>query len=64
VPTIATFRTTSTSLQLPDSVLSSGASYILVIDANAVPDYDPAAPFTSGGLSNFFATSATAQFTP
>jgi hypothetical protein len=61
---IATFRTTSTSLQLPDTVLSSGASYILVIDANAIPDYDHAAPFTSGGLSNFFATSATAQFTP
>jgi hypothetical protein len=61
---IATFRTTSTSLQLPDAVLSTGASYMLVIDANAIPDYDHAAPFTSGGLPNFFATCATAQFTP
>jgi hypothetical protein len=61
---VATFRTTSTSLQLPDSVLLNGASYILVIDADAVPDYDHDAPFKSGGLPNFFATSATAQFTP
>jgi hypothetical protein len=61
---VATFNTRSTSLQLPDSVLSNGASYILVIDASAVPDYDDAAPFMTGGLPNFFATSATAQFTP
>jgi hypothetical protein len=61
---IATFNTRSPSLQLPESVLSTGASYILVIDASAVPDYDDAAPFMAGGLPNFFTTSATAQFTP
>jgi hypothetical protein len=64
IRTVASFRTTSTSLQLPESVLVSGAAYVLVIDANAIPGYDHAAPFTGGGLPSFFATSATAQFTP
>jgi hypothetical protein len=63
VRAIATFTTTSTSLQVPDSVLSSGVSYILVVEANAARDYDSAAPLING-LPSFFATMATAQFTP
>jgi hypothetical protein len=61
---IATFITTSTSLRLPDSVLSVGASYILMIDAEAAREYDPAKPFGTDGLPSFSATAATAQFTP
>jgi hypothetical protein len=61
---IASFITTSTSLRLPDSVLSVGASYILVIDAEAAREYDPAKPFRTNGLPSFSAIAATAQFTP
>jgi hypothetical protein len=61
---IASFTTTATSLQLPDAVVSSGASYMLVITAAALPDYDPAAPYISDKFPRFVATSATAQFTP
>jgi hypothetical protein len=36
---------------------------MLVIDAIATADYDPAAPF-AGGITELSAASATAQFTP
>ena len=61
---IAMLLTTSTSLQLPDAVLSSGASYIHVIDANASRAYDPAVPFGIDQLPWVSARAVTAQFTP
>jgi len=61
---VATFLTTARSLTLPDTLLSTGNSYVLVIGAQAVPDYAcTSTPFVSG-LQAGFADAATAQFTP
>jgi hypothetical protein len=64
VRVVATFLTTATSLTLPGSLLSSGSSYLLEIEAQAIPDYEGTiAPFVNG-LPAAFANAATAQFTP
>jgi hypothetical protein len=64
VRVVATFLTTATSLTLPGTLLSSGSSYLLEIEAQAIPDYQGiSAPFVSG-LQAVFANAATAQFTP
>jgi hypothetical protein len=64
VPVVATFLTTATSLTLPGTLLSSGSSYLLDIEAQAIPDYQGTnAPFVNG-LPAAFADAATAQFTP
>jgi len=60
---VATFLTTATSLTLPP-LLSSGSSYLIEIEAQAIPDYAcTSAPFVNG-LPAAFADAATAQFTP
>jgi hypothetical protein len=64
VRVVATFLTTATSLTLPDALLSSGSSYLLDIEAQAIPDYQGThAPFVSA-LPAAFADAATAQFAP
>jgi hypothetical protein len=61
---VATFSTTATALTLPDTLLSSGSSYVLEIEAQAIPDDQcTSAPFVNG-LPAAFADAATAQFTP
>lgn len=64
VAVVASFLTTATSLTLPGTLLSSGSSYVLEIEAQAIPDYQGTrAPFVNG-LPAVFANAATAQFTP
>jgi hypothetical protein len=64
VRVVATFLTTATTLTLPGTLLSSGGSYLLEIEAQAIPDYEGTrAPFVNG-LPAAFANAATAQFTP
>src|SRR5262249_50306753 len=60
---VATLTTSLTSLLLPTYVMTPGASYLLVIRADAIAGYDPAAPFLTSGLSQFRAAMVTAQFT-
>jgi hypothetical protein len=61
---VATFRTTEASLVLPPTLLSSGASYILGIQAQAFPDYEGTSTPFQNGLPAAFAAIASAQFTP
>lgn len=64
VRTVATFLTTATSLTLPGTLLSSSSSYLLEIEAQAIPDYHGTnTPFVNG-LPAIFANAATAQFMP
>jgi hypothetical protein len=62
--TVATFRTTATSLQVPGTFLHAGASFIMQLTAFADPGYDTAAPFLDDGGAWHSVTSVTAQFTP
>jgi hypothetical protein len=64
VTPIATFRTKSTSLKIPDSVLTSGGSYVLTITAISAPGADLASRPFIGTLPYASADYVTARLTP
>lgn len=61
---VANFVTKSTSLQIPDRIITAGASYILVITAYADAGTDFTSTPYSLGLPDAAATFVTAQFSP
>jgi hypothetical protein len=64
VKPVATLRTKSTSLTIPDSVLTSGGSYVLTITAISAPGADLATRPFVGTLPYASADYVTARLTP
>jgi hypothetical protein len=61
---VATFHTKSTSLKLPDSVLTPGGSYVLTITAISANGADLVARPFVGALPYASADYVTARITP